>query len=180
MSKGLYDIALDDKAAALVGALKGKEELRVLFVCLGNICRSPAAEEVMRQTVDDGGEAYRWHLDSAGTGGWHVGDLPDRRMRIHALRRGYELTHICRQVRTADFDSFDIIIGMDANNVSDLKALAPTVEAADKVVAMGSFIDPGMGFDHIPDPYYEGAEGFERVLDLLANATHRLFEVLKK
>lgn len=171
---------VNDRTARLINSLRNKEKIRVLFVCLGNICRSPAAEEVMRQTVAEGGEADRWVLDSAGTGGWHVGDLPDRRMRVHALRRGYDLTHICRQVRRADFDDFDMIIGMDAANISDLKSLAPTVEAADKIVSMGEFIDPGMGFDHIPDPYYEGAEGFERVLDLLANATHRLFSAVSR
>ena len=156
--------------------LRDKEKIRVLFVCLGNICRSPAAEEVMRQAVREAGQEQRWELDSAGTGRWHVGDLPDRRMRIHARRRGYELTHICRQVRPADFDDFDLIIGMDDANVCDLKDLAPTVEAADTVVPMGVFMDPAMGFDYVPDPYYEGAEGFERVLDLLDVACRRLLK----
>lgn len=163
-------------AQEVAARLRDRDKIRVLFVCLGNICRSPAAEEVMRRAVIQAGQQQRWTLDSAGTGRWHVGDLPDRRMRIHARRRGYELTHICRQVRTSDFSDFDLIIGMDDANVCDLRELAPSIEAADKVVAMGAFMDPAMGFDYVPDPYYEGADGFERVLDLLAVACQRLLE----
>ena len=103
--------------------------VRVLFVCLGNICRSPAAQGILQAEVDRHGDSALWNIDSAGTGGWHVGDLPDKRMRIHALRRGYTLDHICRQVREADFDNFDILIGMDDNNVANLRSMAPTVEA---------------------------------------------------
>ena len=162
----------------LLSSLKNKEKIKILFVCLGNICRSPAAEQIMRQEVIANGAQQRWEIDSAGTGGYHVGDLPDRRMRVHAVRRGFDLTHICRQVRPSDFNRFDLIIGMDDANVHNLKALAPTVEAMEKVVPMSTFLDPGMGYDHIPDPYYDGAEGFERVLDLLQNGCHRLFAAL--
>lgn len=93
-----------------------KEKTRVLFVCLGNICRSPAAQGIMQALVDEAGETDRWEIDSAGTGGYHVGDLPDSRMRLAARRRGLELDHICRQVRTSDFDRFDLIIAMDDSN----------------------------------------------------------------
>ncbi|MDE7024910.1 MAG: low molecular weight phosphotyrosine protein phosphatase, partial [Paramuribaculum sp.] len=98
---------------SLIASLQGKERVRVLMVCLGNICRSPAAEGVLRALVNERDDDKRWVVDSAGTGGWHVGDLPDSRMRAHARRRGLVLDHICRQVRESDFDNFDLIIGMD-------------------------------------------------------------------
>ena len=159
---------------------------RVLFVCLGNICRSPAAEGVMRRTVNEAArrgtisrhEADSWVIDSAGTGRWHIGQLPDRRMRVHARQRGLELDHRCRQVETADFGRFVLIIGMDAQNVADLRALAPSPEAEKKVVPMGRWLDPAQGYDYVPDPYYEGSEGFELVLDLLDRGCRRLFDEL--
>ena len=96
---------------------------RILFVCLGNICRSPAAEGIMRSVV---GDEPGWTIDSAGTGRYHIGDLPDRRMRVHARSRGLELDHRCRQVRADDFRDFDLVIGMDDANISDLRDMCPT------------------------------------------------------
>ncbi len=151
---------------------------KILFVCLGNICRSPAAQGVLQQIVDEAGQADRWEIDSAGIGSWHVGDLPDRRMRVHARQRGLELTHRARQVRAWDFDRFDLIVAMDAQNVADLRAIAPSPEAERKIVTMMSFI-PGAKHDYVPDPYYEGAEGFELVLDLLQDACSALYKSLK-
>lgn len=159
--------------------LKGKDEIRILFVCLGNICRSPAAHGVMQAIVDAEGCADRWHIDSAGTGDYHTGDLPDKRMRIHARRRGYELTHRARQVRERDFDDFDLIIPMDASNERNLRRLAPTPDDEAKIVPMAAWIDKASRYDHVPDPYYEGSEGFELVLDLLENGCRRLFDALK-
>ncbi len=167
-----------NKYGNLISSLRKKDKIRILFVCLGNICRSPAAEEVMRSFVRTEGQANRWEIDSAGIGGWHVGDLPDKRMRIHARRRGYELEHICRQVRSTDFDRFDIIIGMDESNVSDLREMAPTVDAEAKVVPMADFVNKAMRCYAIPDPYYEGAEGFEIVLDLLEDACRNILNIL--
>jgi protein-tyrosine phosphatase len=112
----------------------------VLFVCLGNICRSPAAQGVMQRLVDERGLSDRFFIDSAGTGGWHIGDLPDKRMRVHARPRGYELTHRARKVQAGDFEDFDLIVGMDAANVDDLRYLAATIEQQDKVVMMGDYI----------------------------------------
>lgn len=151
---------------------------RILFVCLGNICRSPAAEGVMRRIVAENG-ATDWLIDSAGTGRWHVGDLPDRRMRVHARERGLTLDHRCRQVTTADFDRFDLIVGMDAQNVADLHSLAPSPEAEAKIAPMGRWLDRTQGYDHVPDPYYEGSEGFELVLDLLERGCRNLFNELR-
>ena len=171
----MANLNANHKTIELINSSKNKEKIRVLFVCLGNICRSPAAEGVMRAVVERNDASDKWTIDSAGTGGWHVGDLPDKRMRVHAIRRGYDLTHICRQVKSTDFDNFDIIIGMDDNNISDLKRLAPTVEDECKIVPMADFVDKAMRCHAIPDPYYEGAEGFELVLDLLESACENLF-----
>ena len=163
-----------------ISRLKGKEKVRVLFVCLGNICRSPAADGIMHAIVEEHCDEARWEIDSAGTGGYHIGDLPDNRMRIHARRRGLELTHICRQVRVADFDDFDLIIPMDASNESNLRRIAPTTEHEIKITPMAKFINMSLRYDYIPDPYYEGAEGFELVLDLLQNGCANLYDIVSK
>ena len=159
----------DHRLAKLIKSLRDKDKIKILFVCLGNICRSPAAEGVMKAVVE-----------SAGTGNYHIGDLPDRRMRIHAQRRGYNLTHICRQVRPSDFEEFDLIVAMDASNRRNLQLVAPTPEAEEKIIMMADFADLATKYDHIPDPYYEGAEGFELVLDLLESACDNLYQQLKK
>lgn len=163
----------------VLAKLPSDRPIRVLFVCLGNICRSPAAEGVLRDIVEQQGMASRWEIDSAGTGRWHIGQLPDNRMRIHARRRGIELTHRCRQVSASDFDDFDLIIPMDGQNERDLHELAPSPEAEAKIVPMAHFVDKVMRYDYIPDPYYEGAEGFELVLDLLESGCRRLADLAK-
>ena len=127
---------------AIMEGRKKDGPIRVLFVCLGNICRSPAAEGIMRDIVAREGAADRWIIDSAGTGRYHIGDLPDRRMRVHARQRGLELLHRARQVDVEDFTDFDLIVAMDASNASNLRRLAPTVEAARKVVPMAEFFSP--------------------------------------
>jgi protein-tyrosine phosphatase len=130
----------------------------------------------MQAMVDERGLTDRFYIDSAGIGGWHIGDLPDKRMRVHARPRGYELTHRARKVRRADFEDFDLIVGMDASNVDDLCNLAMTLEQQDKVVMMGDYIRRYPNYDHVPDPYYEGSEGFELVLDLLEDACDNLLD----
>lgn len=170
---------LSDKTVALLSSLKNKEKIKILFVCLGNICRSPAAEGVMRRSVEDASLSDRFHLDSAGTQGYHEGDLPDSRMRQHAFQRGLNLTHICRRIKPSDFDDFDLIIGMDASNLRNLHAAAPSPEAEEKIIGMAELLTPPMSrYDHVPDPYYEGAEGFELVLDLLENGCQNLLNQL--
>ncbi len=153
-----------------------KEKTRVLFVCLGNICRSPAAQGIMQALVDEAGETDRWEIDSAGTGGYHVGDLPDSRMRLAARRRGLELDHICRQVRTSDFDRFDLIIAMDDSNYRALCQLSPSDEGDRRIHHISEFFseENRRSYSYVPDPYYEGAEGFEIVLDLLTDACSNL------
>lgn len=169
-----------------IESLKGKEKIKVVFVCLGNICRSPAAEAVMLQTVEESGHADRWIIDSAGTGNYHIGGLPDERMRKAAARRGIPMTHRCRQVSANDFYDFDLIVGMDSSNLRNLRNLSPTPETDSKIVPMAAFFPGGNpfalppvsghydGIDYVPDPYYEGPEGFELVLDMLAVACRNL------
>ena len=152
----------------------------VLFICLGNICRSPAAQAVMQAMVDDRGLTDRFYIDSAGIGGWHIGDLPDKRMRVHARPRGYELTHRARKIQSSDFEDFDLIVGMDAANVDDLRELAPSPQQMDKVVMMGDYIRRFPHHDYVPDPYYEGSEGFELVLDLLEDSCDNLLNQIIK
>ena len=154
--------------------MKKPSKYSVLFVCLGNICRSPAAQAVMQAMVDERGLTDRFFIDSAGIGGWHIGDLPDKRMRVHARPRGYELTHRARKVNSVDFEDFDLIVGMDAANVDDLHSLAATIEQEKKVVMMGDYIRQYPHYDYVPDPYYEGSEGFELVLDLLEDSCDNL------
>lgn len=150
----------------------------ILFVCLGNICRSPAAQGVMQRLVNERRLGREFRLDSAGTYAGHSGQLPDQRMRVHATRRGYDLTHRARQVRPSDFDDFDIIVAMDDANYWDLRDIAPTPAAQQKVVRMAAYLRSFPHRDCVPDPYYEGAEGFELVLDLLEDACGGLLDSL--
>lgn len=159
--------------------LNSNEKYKILFVCLGNICRSPAAQAVMQRLVDERGLTDRFLIDSAGTSGYHDGDLPDRRMRVHARPRGYELTHRSRRVEGSDFEEFDLIVAMDSANAADLQRLAATPEEARKIVMMGDYIGQFRNhYDYVPDPYYEGSEGFELVLDLLEEACNNLLDKL--
>lgn len=169
---------INDKTEALIDSLKTKEKIKILFVCLGNICRSPAAEEVMRAIANEHHAGRRFELDSAGLYGGHAGELSDKRMRVHASRRGYSLTHRSRPVSESDFDYFDLIVAMDDSNYSRLRAMAPTPEDEDKIVKMIDFCRLSTRYDYVPDPYYEGAEGFELVLDLLEDACRGLYDAL--
>ena len=153
-----------------------EKKFRLLFVCLGNICRSPAAEGVMQRIVAERGLEHRFEIDSAGTYGGHAGDLPDYRMRSHAAKRGYNLTHRARRVTSADFEEFDYIVAMDDGNRRTLMQMAATVEESRKIVMMGKYIRRFPHYDYVPDPYYEGAEGFELVLDLLEDACESLLD----
>ena len=156
---------------------------KVLFVCLGNICRSPAAEGVFHRMVERRGLSARFEVDSAGTYGGHAGDLPDRRMRDAASRRGLALTHRARRVTESDLDRFDVIVAMDDANRRDICRLAATLEQERKVVMMGDYLTPPADprkprYDYVPDPYYEGRQGFELVLDLLEDACGNLLDAL--
>ncbi len=149
---------------------------KILFVCLGNICRSPSAEAVFTGLVNKNGLADKFEIDSAGTGAWHVGKPADKRMQKHAIQRGYNLTSIGRQFDPySDFDRFDRIIAMDDENVATLKSLARTRDDLKKIQKMTDF-SKEWGYTEVPDPYYGGDEGFELVLDLLEDACQGLLE----
>jgi protein-tyrosine phosphatase len=155
--------------------------VRLLFVCMGNICRSPTAEAVMRDLVRREGLDGVVEIDSAGTGGWHVGDPPDRRSTAAAKGRGIAVEGAARQVTAADFDTYDLLLAADGQNVAALRALAPDAEAAGKVVLLRSY-DPASvaaGDLDVPDPYYGGPDGFEGVLDLIDAACRGLWEDLR-
>lgn len=146
--------------------------MRLLFVCLGNICRSPTAEGVMRKLVGEAGLDEAITLDSAGTGGWHVGSAPDERASAAARARGIELEGAARQVTRADFERFELILAMDRSNLCDLQELAPDEQARERVRLLREF-DPqsaGAGDLDVPDPYYGGPGGFDEVLDLVEAA----------
>ena len=157
--------------------MSGNDKFRILFVCLGNICRSPAAEGILSDKVAARGLTSRFVIDSAGTYGGHAGDLPDPRMRVAASHRGYCLGHRARQIRENDFERFDRIIVMDDSNYERVCRLAPDVESLDKVYRMRDFCRR-FEVDYVPDPYYEGQNGFEYVLDILEDACEGLLEEL--
>lgn len=152
---------------------------RILFVCMGNICRSPTAEGVVRTFVEQAQLADRVELDSAGTHGYHIGNPPDPRAQEAALRRGYDLSALrARRVNEFDFVRFDRILAMDRDNLALLRQAAP-VEHRHK---LGLLLDYAENFDdeEVPDPYYGGAAGFERVLDLVEDAARGLLDSLPK
>ena len=155
-----------------------KTKYRILFVCLGNICRSPLAEGIMQTYLEREGLDNTIKVDSAGILSYHQGELPDQRMRAHAAKRGYNLVSRSRPVRSDDFDNFDLILGMDDRNIDDLKELAPSIEAMQKIGRMTDFCQH-IPADYVPDPYFGGASGFEKVLDILEDACEGLLEYLK-
>lgn len=146
--------------------------IKVLMVCLGNICRSPTAEAVFRQRVIDEGLEEHISIDSAGTGAWHVGQPPDRRASQAALSRNYDMSSLrARQVTPRDFSDFDYIFAMDRQNLADLMAMCEP----DLRHKVSLFLHHGtQEYDEVPDPYYSGPEGFELVLDLVEEASANL------
>ena len=155
------------------------KKYKVLFVCLGNICRSPAAEGIFNELVKKEKLNEIINSDSAGTSGYHDGDLPDHRMRKHGEKRGYQFNSLSRKFTRRDFDEFDIILAMDDNNYYDILSLAPDLDSEKKVHRMVEYSQKH-SYDHIPDPYYSGADGFELVLDLLEDACEGLIDKIKK
>ena len=151
----------------------------ILFVCLGNICRSPAAEAMLRSITEREGLDDSVYIDSAGTYGGHSGERSDARMRRAAAARGIDITHRARQVREEDFERFDMIIAMDDNNYEALFRLAPDRAAQQKIYRFREFLRRNPNWSYIPDPYYEGHEGFELVLDLLEDGCSTLLENLR-
>ena len=144
---------------------------RVLFVCMGNICRSPTAEGVFRHLRDEAGVADEFIVDSAGTGGWHAGEPPDERATAAARSRGVTLASTARQVVAEDFDEFDVIVAMDTSNLRDLRRIAPPGTAHKLRLLAG--VD-------VPDPYYGGQDGFDEVFDLVERSCRALLDELRQ
>jgi protein-tyrosine phosphatase len=150
----------------------------VLFVCLGNICRSPTAEGVFRAACEREGLGERIRIDSAGTGAWHVGEAPDRRAQLAARRRGVDLSaQRARQVAPEDFGRFDLIVAMDRANLDALRSACPP-RHRDRLRLFLEYA-PELGRQEVPDPYYEGDDGFEVVLDLVEAASRGLLAELR-
>jgi protein-tyrosine phosphatase len=148
------------------------KRLRILMVCLGNICRSPTAEGVLRHKLQQAGLDEQVEIDSAGTGAWHLGHPPDARSQRHAAGRGYDLAALrARRVSEGDFDRFDLILAMDEDNLADLERLRPPSSRAE----LRLFADCA-----VPDPYAGGAQGFEQVLDLVEAASDAWVEALRR
>ncbi len=153
--------------------------VKVLFVCLGNICRSPTAEGVFQKLVDDSGLSKRIEIDSAGTANWHQGRAPDPRTVAAAKRRNIDLSVLrARAVKASDFHEFDYVLAMDKNNLADLQDLKP----ADYTGHLGLFLAFGHQTQYleVPDPYHGGSDGFELVLDLVEDAAAGLLESIQK
>ncbi len=150
---------------------------KLLFICLGNICRSPMAEGVFRRVIEQEGVADRFEIDSAGLGDWHIGQAPDTRAQAAAAGRDMDISTQCaRQVAIEDFHRFDLLLAMDRNNLAELKQLAP----AGTENKLRQFLDyaPHLGAIDVPDPFFGGAEGFDHALDLIEAASEGLLDSL--
>lgn len=155
-----------------------QEKYKILFVCLGNICRSPMAETIMERLIKDKCMCNKIMVDSAGIIGYHAGEKADPRMRQHAYQRGYSITHISRPISTSDFDEFDLIISMDESVHDSLLDKAPSIPHECKVVRMTDFCQIHTDATHVPDPYYGGASGFEHVINLLEDSCNGLLKYI--
>lgn len=154
------------------------EPVRVLFVCLGNICRSPLAEGVFRNLTQARGVASHYRVDSAGTGGWHAGEGPDARSVAVARKNGVALTGRARQIGSVDFEDFDHILAMDRQNLLDLRALTRGASGGATLRLLRDFdSEPGDG--QVPDPYYGGPDGFDTVYAMVRRSCARLLDTLE-
>lgn len=151
---------------------------RILFVCLGNIIRSPLAEHAFRQAAEQAGAEDRYQADSAGTAGWHTGEQPDPRMRKTAAAHGLEYDGRARQVSKQDFEDFDLIVAMDSSNYRSLSDLAGSEAAKSKIRLMREFDPQADGMD-VPDPYYGGQDGFEETFQIVRRSVDGLLEALQ-
>ncbi len=150
---------------------------KILFVCLGNICRSPAAEGVLRKMAEDRKMGALLEIDSAGTYGGHAGEPSDSRMRATAYNRGYQLTHRSRQIVTSDFNYFDRIIVMDNSNYRNVARIAPK-NASAKIEMFCSYCNYHPQYQEVPDPYYGGEKGFELVIDLMEDGCSAILDTI--
>ena len=156
------------------------KNINLLFVCLGNICRSPAAEGIVKKMIKDEGLDNRYFVESAGTSSWTERKAPDERMRLHGTKRVYDFCSTARTFRSSDFEKFDYIIVMDNNNYMNVKKLAITEDDVAKIYRMTDFSINFSDHDHVPDPYYGGDDGFNLVMDLLEDAAKGLMKEVKE
>jgi protein-tyrosine phosphatase len=156
----------------------GSSTTRVLFVCLGNICRSPLAEGVFRHLVEDAGLATQFEIDSAGTGSWHVGERPDARASMVAREHDVELDSRARQVTEQDLRDFDYVIAMDRENLRSLERMADAASGGAEISLLRTY-DPEPDGDEVPDPYYGGVSGFENVYDIVSRSCEGLLARLR-
>ena len=152
---------------------------KVLFVCLGNICRSPAAENIFRDFIDIEPRSFTVHIDSCGTASYHVGEPPDQRMQDRLKAHKHSHRGCARQFEQADFDRFDLIIAMDRNNLTDLQALIRQPADSAKLRLFSDFLPNGAPKD-VPDPYYGGTKGFDRVITMLEDGCGGILQTLCK
>lgn len=152
--------------------------INVLFVCMGNICRSPSGEAVMNKFVKRAELDDKIECDSAGTIAYHEGEPADSRMKRHAIKRGYKLTSIARKFRESDFEIFDYIIAMDSTNFRDLRTFDSENKYEKKIFLITDFAE-NRSYTEVPDPYYGGPEGFETVLDILEDSCAGLLEKIR-
>lgn len=154
--------------------------ISVLFVCLGNICRSPLAEAVFRKVVTEEGLEGRFRIDSAGTSGYHDGDPPDPRTAAVAGRRGVRVEGTSRRIEAADADSFDYLVAMDTDNLREVEGLVAATDASPEVRLLREFDPRADGALEVPDPYYGGPGGFERVHDLVERSARGLLDHIRE
>jgi protein-tyrosine phosphatase len=173
----LYNLPLAEGNAAVT---RHFGPVRVCFVCLGNICRSPTAEGVFRHLVAEAGLTGRFEIDSAGTAGYHSGEAPDPRARAAGTRAGIVVDGAARQFLVGDFARFDYVIAMDAVNLKDLQRLAPDAEAAAKIRLLRSFDARAPKDAPVPDPYYGDDSGFDHVLELCLRSGQHLLQEIRR
>lgn len=152
---------------------------RICFVCLGNIVRSPLAENLFKRFADEAGLDHRYEVDSAGISNWHVGERPDPRMRRVASEKGYEYDGRARQFKSEDLNYFDLIIAMDEQNAEDLEGMAGNRDHVAKIRLMREFDPLAFGETDVPDPYYSGIDGFEHVYEIIERSVRGLLERLE-
>jgi protein-tyrosine phosphatase len=156
--------------------------IKILYVCLGNICRSPIAEGTMRELILEKGLSDKISVDSAGTADYHIGSLPDRRTRVNSEKNGIKLTHKCRQLSIQDFLYFDYIVPMDSNNLADIQILSLKAfgihQSEESCFLLRKFDPKGSSSDSVPDPYYGNESDFENVFQIVKRSNERFLDWL--
>ncbi|MBN2801892.1 MAG: low molecular weight phosphotyrosine protein phosphatase [Deltaproteobacteria bacterium] len=160
--------------------IKENKKFKVIFVCLGNICRSPVAHGVFEDIVNKAGFSNDFEIDSAGTAAYHQGEMADRRMRETARGHNIEITHLARKIKKEDLDYFDMVLAMDSQNLFDLQSLAQNKEQLEKIILFRTYDPLANGQEDVPDPYYGGSEGFENVYYIVSRTGKILLDKINE